>query len=212
MIERFAKVSLTLFFILNFVVGKGFGNETDPKQSSVEFFLKEYQKDFHPNNSFLEIIFVSIKYQKLYHLQGGKVVKTYDVSTSKYGVGSKVGSQKTPVGLHKIQNKIGIGCPLFSVLKMGYCSGKIATVVTTPETSSEDVITTRILWLNGLEQGINKGKGIDTYNRNIYIHGTAEEGLIGRRASHGCVRMLNKDVLHLFNRVNVGCLVLILDH
>ena len=187
-------------------------NTKAPNDFSVEFFLKEYQKDFHPQKSFSELIFVSIKYQKLYYLKGGRVQKKHEISTSRFGVGSQKGSKKTPVGLHTIQNKIGIGCPINSVLKMGYCSGKIAKVITQPIHGPNDHVTTRILWLNGLESGINKGGQVDTYNRNIYIHGTAEEGLIGTPASHGCVRMKNKEVIDLFNKVDVNCLVLILNH
>jgi len=62
-----------------------------------------------------------------------------------------------------------------------------------------------------MEKGINKGKGIDSYKRLIYIHGTAEEGLIGKRASIGCVRMKNSDVIELFNLVNIGMIVEIKD-
>ena len=64
--------------------------------------------------------------------------------------------------------------------------------------SDNDYVTTRIMWLDGLEEGKNKGKGVDSYKRYIYIHGTHEEGLIGQKASHGCIRMLNHDVLELF--------------
>ena len=73
----------------------------------------------------------------------------------------------------------------------------------------EDVITSRIMWLDGLEPGKNKGSGIDSKARYIYIHGTAEEGLIGRPASLGCIRMINKDVIRLFDMVGVGTKVLI---
>lgn len=73
--------------------------------------------------------------------------------------------------------------------------------------TKEDLVTTRIMWLKGLEAGINKGKGIDSYNRRIYIHGTPEEGLIGRPASYGCIRMKNKDVIELFNLLKEGTLV-----
>jgi lipoprotein-anchoring transpeptidase ErfK/SrfK len=183
-----------------------------PNNFSVEFFLQEYQRDFHSGVSFKELVFVSIKQQKLYSLKEGKVHKKYNISTSRYGVGSQKGSKKTPVGLHKIQNKIGIGCPENSILKMGYCSGKIATVIKEPVHGTADYVTTRIMWLNGMEKGVNKGGQVDTYDRNIYIHGTTEEGLIGKPASHGCVRMKNAEVIELFNKVNVNCLVLILDH
>jgi len=71
-------------------------------------------------------------------------------------------------------------------------------------------VTSRILWIDGMEKGINKGDGIDSYKRYIYIHGTSEEGRIGQPASHGCIRMRNKDVIDLFNGVSIGTFVLIL--
>ncbi|MBD3307946.1 L,D-transpeptidase family protein, partial [candidate division KSB3 bacterium] len=62
-------------------------------------------------------------------------------------------------------------------------------------------------WLQGMEPGVNKGKGIDSHARYIYIHGTPEEGLIGQPASHGCIRMDNRDVIDLFDQVNEGTFV-----
>ena len=70
-------------------------------------------------------------------------------------------------------------------------------------------VTSRILWLDGMEEGKNKGQGIDSYDRYIYIHGTQEEGLIGTKASHGCIRMFNNDVIELFKQVQEGTNVLI---
>ena len=81
-----------------------------------------------------------------------------------------------------------------------------------PIETGEDAITTRVLTLEGLENGINKGGELDSYGRHIYIHGTAEEGLIGQPASHGCVRMRNEDVIDLFNRVDKGLKVIILNN
>jgi lipoprotein-anchoring transpeptidase ErfK/SrfK len=65
------------------------------------------------------------------------------------------------------------------------------------------------MWLDGMEEGVNRGPGIDSYDRYIYIHGTHEEGLIGQKASHGCIRMFNNDVIYIFNKVNKGTKVLI---
>ena len=73
------------------------------------------------------------------------------------------------------------------------------------KTLPEDVITSRILWLAGLEPGINQGGDVDTYQRYIYIHGTVEEDKIGQPVSHGCIRMLNKDVIELYDQLEVGC-------
>ena len=75
--------------------------------------------------------------------------------------------------------------------------------------SDNDYVTTRIMWLDGQEEGKNKGKGVDSYERYIYIHGTHEEGLIGQKASHGCIRMFNSDVIELFNDVKKGTKVYI---
>ncbi len=183
-----------------------------PKNTSVEFFMQEYLKDFHPDLTFGKLIFVSIKHQKIYFLQNGKVVTKYNVSTSKYGVGNTSKSQKTPVGLHSVKQKFGAGTPVNGIIKFGYYSGEKAEIITEAKHIKKDYITTRILAIEGLEPGINSGPGIDSFKRSIYIHGTAEEGLIGQPASHGCIRMYNKEVLELFNKVPKGCYVLILDH
>ena len=81
-------------------------------------------------------------------------------------------------------------------------NGAIADVIKEPIDTDFDHVTSRILWLDGLELGKNKGKGIDSRNRYIYIHGTAEEGLIGTPASDGCIRMYNRDVVELFDLVD----------
>ena len=64
---------------------------------------------------------------------------------------------------------------------------------------SDDVVQSRIIWLSGMEEGINKGLGVDSYERYIYIHGTPEEWLLGKKASKGCIRMANSDVIELFD-------------
>jgi len=131
----------------------------------------------------------------------------YPISTSKYGVGSAEKSNKTPPGTHRIVEKIGESAKSGAVFKAGIDTGKVATTYSDATDIREDLITTRILWLKGLEPGINRGKGIDSYERHIYIHGTSEEGLIGTTASDGCIRMKNRDVLELFDLVPQGTLV-----
>ena len=88
--------------------------------------------------------------------------------------------------------------------------GQIATIYDDTTQSKTDDVTSRILWIEGMEKGKNKGEGIDSYTRYIYIHGTSEEGRIGTPASHGCIRMKNKDIIGLYMIVEVGTLVLIL--
>lgn len=153
-------------------------------------------------------IIVKISEQKLYLINGNEVSKTYAVSTSRYGIGNRIKSNKTPMGIHRIVQKIGEGAPLGAIFdsKRRY-TGKTSAIYTDDTRLSENYELTRIVWLEGMEHGINKGKGIDSFHRNIYIHGTAEEGLIGTPASIGCIRMKNSDVIELFNLVSIGMIV-----
>ena len=138
----------------------------------------------------------------LYVNAGDKIKKSYEVSTSKYGVGNKMGSNKTPLGLHRIAGKFGRNARLGAIFKKRRLTGKLVKLG-----AGGDLITTRILRLEGLDKGINKGKGIDSFQRCIYIHGTPEEKLIGKPVSHGCIRMRNRDIVELFSLVKRNTLV-----
>ena len=151
------------------------------------------------------LIVVSISEQKLYLYEKDTLISSYPISTSKFGIGNQQDSNKTPLGKHKIAKKIGKDAPLNTIFIARRQMKKTAVI----NEEQGDVITSRILWLKGLEKGKNKGKGIDSYKRYIYIHGTAEEKAIGRPASHGCVRMLNSDVVTLFEQVSVNTQVMI---
>ncbi len=151
-------------------------------------------------------IVVDISEQTLYLYEGNKadadsLVKTYPISTSKYGIGNRTGSGKTPLGKHYIKNKIGDGAPERMIFKGRQSTGQLAEI---NQEGAGDLVTTRIMWLKGLEPGINSGHRIDSYQRYIYIHGTVEENKIGQPASHGCVRMYNSEVIDLFERVKEG--------
>ena len=159
---------------------------------------------------FEEIIYVSINEQKLFHMTSDKIIQSYNISSSKYGIGNKQGSNKTPLGLHKIKEKHGQKTPKNGRMIGRVFYGEIAKIFQDKSISETDDVTSRILWLEGIEKGINKGDGIDSYKRYIYIHGTSEEGWIGQPASHGCIRMKNKDVIDLFKEVSIGTFVLIL--
>jgi len=148
---------------------------------------------------------IKISSQILYVCLGDKVEKRYEISTSKYGVGNKAGSNKTPLGLHRIVSKIGRNARIGTIFKRRRNTGKIIRF----NNYSGDLITTRILRLEGLERGVNKGKGIDSFRRCVYIHGTPEEKLIGKPASHGCIRMKNRDIINLFEIIKRGARVLI---
>ena len=155
-------------------------------------------------------LFISIENQRLYEINKNQIIKIYDISSSEYGVGNKENSNKTPIGLHLIKEKFGDKVPIYGKFIGRKFYGKIAAIFSDSTRSETDDITSRILWLEGLERNINKGNGIDSYKRYIYIHGTSEEGLIGVPASHGCIRMKNKDIIELYDKIKIGTLVLIL--
>lgn len=154
------------------------------------------------------VVVVDISKQELccYDSNGDRL-KSYPVSTSRYGMGQLQGSHQTPYGFHRIAEKIGAGEPCGRVFRARQPSDEICL----PDAfkSDEDVITTRILWLQGLEPGFNREGEVDSYDRYIYIHGTSDEAHIGQPASIGCIRMKNPDVLDLFDQLEVDDLVII---
>lgn len=125
----------------------------------------------------------------------------FPVSTSRHGIGCRVDSLQTPLGLHRIAEKIGDGEPAGTVFKGRRAVGHVDRGM------PDALITSRILWLAGMEDGRNRGAGVDSYDRYIYIHGTADQSTIGRPASSGCVHVADRDLLPLFDRVPVGTLV-----
>ncbi len=151
-------------------------------------------------------ILVSTKEQKLYLMKEGKPVQTFLVSTSKFGTGNREGSYQTPLGRHRIYQKIGANLPPGAILKGRKFTGTIVKANVSPD---EDLITSRILWLEGLENGINRGEGVDTRKRLIYIHGTPHVELLGTPASKGCIRMKDEDIIELFDLVEEGTPVII---
>ena len=160
----------------------------------------------------VDIILIRISEQRLYLLdEKDKVLIDYPVSTSRFGVGNKQGSYKTPLGLHCIKEKIGDAMPAGEVFVGRQPQGLLDELRASNKDLPEDIITSRILWLDGLQPGLNKNDDVDTYQRYIYIHGTADEGNIGQPVSHGCIRMRNQDVIDLYGRVEQGCAVNIVD-
>ena len=148
------------------------------------------------------LLYVDIPSQQMFFIKKGEIVDIYSISSSYYGTGNKVNSLKTPLGKHEIYKKLGDNLPENAILKGRIWNGAIADIIKEPIDTDFDHVTSRILWLDGLEEGKNKGPGIDSRERYIYIHGTAEEGLIGKPASDGCIRMYNKDVIELFDLVD----------
>ena len=152
---------------------------------------------------------IDISQQRLYLKQNDNLIKSYPISSSKYGEGSTENSNMTPLGLHVIKEKIGTDVPINTLFISRINTKRTVNIENSRNKTKDDHITSRILWLDGLEEGKNKGQGVDSYSRYIYIHGTHEEGLIGEKASHGCIRMLNNDVIDLYNYVNIGTKVYI---
>ena len=152
-------------------------------------------------------IIIDASDQRLYLFERNQLKLEFPVSTSAIGVGSAAGSNRTPLGLHRIAEKFGDGEPIGMIFKARQPTGQLADIQTKPIKGDGDDVTTRIMWLQGLQPGINEGKGVDSHARYIYIHGTPEEGLIGQPESHGCIRMNNTQVIELFNQVPVGTLV-----
>jgi lipoprotein-anchoring transpeptidase ErfK/SrfK len=152
---------------------------------------------------------VDISEQRLYLIENSLVKASYPISTSKYGEGSIENSFKTPLGKHSIKEMIGEEAEINTIFTSRINTKRSATIIDQFEDTDNDYVTSRIMWLDGEEDGLNKGGNVDSFRRYIYIHGTHEEGLIGTKASHGCIRMFNYDVIELFNLVNIGTKVLI---
>ncbi len=146
----------------------------------------------------------SIEEQALYLCRKDAITERFDSSTSRFGCGIRENSFKTPPGIHRIREKIGAGAPSGRIFK-----GRKDTGVDWDGSTEDNLILTRILRLEGLEEGINKGPGVDSYARFVYIHGTNREDLMGTPLSHGCLAMRNLDVMRLFEGVTEGTVVYI---
>lgn len=154
-------------------------------------------------------LIVSTQRQVLTVLESHSVVKTYVVSTAANGAGEQRGSLQTPRGAHRIVEKIGHGLAPYAVMVSRIPTGEIATKDALKQEPNRDWIVGRILRLDGLELGFNRGGSCDTYSRYIYIHGSPAVDTLGQPCSHGCIRMSPFDVLDLYNLVDVGTKVII---
>ena len=144
---------------------------------------------------------VSVSDQKMLLVHDGTPVKTYKISTSKFGVGDRPGSNCTPLGRMQIAKKIGGDTAIGSVFKHRRPTGEILK----PNTPGRDPVVTRILWLSGTES-----RNHNAFSRTIYIHGTPEECRLGTPASFGCIRMGSRDVADLYERVGHGADVFVI--
>jgi len=138
----------------------------------------------------------------LQYYRGNELVATYPVSTSRRPPSNVKDSLGTPRGLHEVAERIGAGQPAGVVFKARVPTGRHFSELADADDGNR--ITSRILWLRGLEPGVNSGGNVDTYGRYIYIHGTNREDRIGEPLSAGCVLMRNADVIELYDQVRVG--------
>src|SRR6266480_4897188 len=146
-------------------------------------------------------LIVSVRDQQLMLVQNGGQVATYPISTSMFGLGDAWGRMTTPLGYLAVEKKIGDNVPVGAVFHNRRLTGEVLQ----PNAPGRDPITTRIIWLRGLE-----AQNAHAFQRCIYIHGTPEEKTIGRPASYGCIRMKSRDVAELYAQVPVGAVVQII--
>jgi lipoprotein-anchoring transpeptidase ErfK/SrfK len=144
-------------------------------------------------------IHISIRDQLLTVREGETPIRTYPVSTSRFGIGTEEGSMKTPIGRFRVAEKIGAEMPAGTVFQ-----SRLPLKPSDPLPPTEDLVTSRILWLDGLDE-----HNANTRERFIYIHGTKHEDKIGTAASCGCIRMRNADVVELFDLIDDGTPVVI---
>ncbi|WP_435978921.1 L,D-transpeptidase family protein [Psychrobacter sp. DM4] len=160
-------------------------------------------------------LLITIRTQTLALYSNDAIIKQYAISTGKNGIGSRQDSGCTPLGQHIIAQKIGGNEPSHAVFIGRVPTGEIYNASLGAQFPKRDWILSRILWLSGLEEGINKGcndqGGCDTFDRYIYIHGTPDSEPMGAPYSHGCIRMRNDEIIELFELVQEGTPVTIVE-
>jgi len=148
-------------------------------------------------------VFVDVSGQRLALVKDRHVIELWPVSTAQAGLNNKNESGGTPPGLHRIWEMIGEGAALGTIYESRQSTGGIWDSLDN-SSHEKDLILTRILTLDGQEEGLNRGPGVDSRERFIYIHGTNQEDKIGQPVSHGCVRMSNSHIIELFDLVEEG--------
>ena len=149
-------------------------------------------------------LFVSIERQICWlDFYNDPLTRTFRVSTGLKPPSNKEGSNGTPMGLHCIQEKIGEGSSVGTVFKGRVPIGKQYAELD-PKEQETNLITSRILWLSGLEPGYNQGPSHDSHGRYIYFHGTNHEDKIGEPSSSGCIQLINTEMIELFDLTTEG--------
>jgi hypothetical protein len=145
-------------------------------------------------------LLVDVAAQEVALLHGAAVIATWPVSTAAVGVDARQDSGGTPPGIHRIAERIGAGGEAGAVFVSRERTGEVWR----GERDPRDLILGRILTLEGCQEGVNRGPGVDSLARYIYLHGTNHVDAVGSPCSHGCVRLRPADMLELFDRVEAG--------
>ena len=150
-----------------------------------------------PANAALVVVWLDLQRLRLV-IPGRRALWTCRVSTARNGPGERSGSGCTPRGFHEVRDRIGRGEPPGRVFQSRRPTGRVLPP-SRWKTGRRDLILSRILRLRGCEAGVNRGAGLDSYRRYIYLHGTNHEAALGRPVSGGCIRLANRNVVKLFN-------------
>ena len=161
----------------------------------------------YPLHNRMPLALVALSMQRLYLIVRLHLLADFSISSSRFGAGCLLHFLRTPPGAHQVVDKLGDGAPLFSRFRFRHRDGTRAQLNPYATIGDGDAICTRIIRLAGLEKGRNLGGCFDSYRRCIYIHGTPDEKRIGRPASIGCIRMNNRDVCEVYQRLEIGSLV-----
>ena len=151
-------------------------------------------------------VWITVEDQVFRVIENGEIVYQTLCATATNGVGSMMNSEKTPLGWHKVNGKLGEDAPWGQVFRARRATHEVWTP---GGDTAEDLVLTRVLLLDGLEPGLNKGGNVDSMARYIYIHGTNDEAKLGTPSSHGCIRLTNDAVIEIFRMLPDGTPVLI---
>ncbi len=155
-------------------------------------------------------LLVDVARQRLVLINNGAESGSWAVSTAAAGLNAREGSGGTPPGVHRIVERLGMEHPPGTEFESRVPTGRILPLETLPQDKDRDLILSRILTLAGCRDGVNRGPGVDSQQRYIYLHGTNREDLIGHPVSHGCIRMTNRDIIEVCELVREGDPVVII--
>lgn len=195
-----------LYLVQSFLPGTAGEMSRPARTQEIRESIEKLKTGFGLQSGELAIV-INPERQELYLIRDEQILKTYLISTGEAGIGSKKGSRMTPPGTHRIAEKIGDGAPIGASFKGREPTGFIRPIFTVETNFPWDSILTRILWLDGRENGLNRGGDVDSYSRYIYIHGTQKEWMLGQPSSNGCIKMRNGELIELFNSVPLNTLV-----